>query len=355
MGRKSSLVRAHILFVVGAVAGLLLSNLPLQAASLTSTSLSLSDPRTAVTSSYTFDASGFSGGGNTIRCIHLAFNTQADGGGTTPNGLDSTSSTLDSSSLITIGSWTYDDSINGLLVLTNAAGEVPAASGNVVFGGIINGNSEAVAYYGIFETYSDVGCATAVDQAVVAFIYRDGELVSLSLGPTLTFACNAVGTGQTVNGATTSVASTGSGIDFGTMTTASNGLSAHDLEVSSNAAGGYSVYIRQTGNLQATGGSSIVPHGGSNAAPTAFPAAGTEAWGYTTEDSTLSGGSPDRFTSSGGNKWAGFNTFNEEVVFNAAAPIGTETTRVGQQVGIAASTGAGSYQTTIVYTILATY
>jgi hypothetical protein len=148
-----------------------------------------------------------------------------------------------------------------------------------------------------------------------------------------------------VNGATTTIATTATSIDFDNNVTATtNGISAHDLEVSTNAAGGYSVYIRQTGNLT-NGSDSIANHAGTNASPTAFPAAGNAAWGYTTND--IAG-----FIS---NLWAGFTTSNEVVMENASATTGTDEARVGHQVGIAATTPAGTYQTTIIYTVASTY
>jgi len=325
------------------------------AASLDTASLSLSDPRTGETATYTFTANGFSAA---AKCIALEFNTAADGGGSVPGGLTTTGASLDASgTMITEASWTEAFTVNGTLELTFATGETPADAGTLVFTGIVNGNTEETTYYGLFNTYSDTGCTTAVDSVVIAFVYNDGELVSLSIEPTLTFTVNTVATGVSVNGAAnTTVASGASGIDFtNTVTAVANGLSAHRLDVSTNANGGYVVYVRHTGQLTNPSSDTIDDHSGTNGSPTAFPAAGTEAWGYTTEDSTLTGGTADRFTSVGGDKWAGFTTSNQPVMDNTAATSGTDQTNVGHQVGIAATTEAGTYNTTIIYTIVATY
>ncbi|HEX9679331.1 MAG TPA: hypothetical protein VGA08_01810 [Candidatus Saccharimonadales bacterium] len=350
--RKSlrSLVTAAA--AVAIVTGNLLSA---YAASLTSASLSLSDPRTTQTATYTFTASGFSA---SAQCIVLSLNTQADGGGSAPSGIDTTGATLDSSgTMITEANWTDDFTTNGVLELTYATGETPANGGTLVFTGVDNGDTESTTYYGVFNTYSDTGCSTGLDSVAVAFVYRDGELVTLTIDPTLTFTCNSVGTGVSVNnGPNTTVVSGASGIDFGnSVTSSANGVSAHRLDVTTNASGGYVVYTRHTGNLANVASDTITNHTGTNAAPTAFPAAGTESWGYTTEDSTLTGGTGDRFTSTGGNKWAGFTTSNQPVMDNTAASAGTDQTNVGHQVGVASTTEAGTYTTTIVYTIVATY
>jgi hypothetical protein len=112
------------------------------------------------------------------------------------------------------------------------------------------------------------------------------------------------------------------------------------------------VYTRYTAQ-PTSGANTINNHTGSNAAPTAFSAAGTEAFGYTTEDATLSG-TADRFTSAGGNKWAAFTTSNAELVFNATA-VSSQTTRVGFQTGIATTTEPGSYVTSVIYTAVPVY
>ncbi len=322
------------------------------AASLTSGSLLLTDPRTSTSSSYNFSAAGYSTG-TTIRCINVALNDQTDGLGSAPAGITTTSSTLASSTLITAGSWTVDNGVNGRLRITNAGGETPAASGNVVWGAVTNGTSTVTTYYAIMNSYSDVGCITPVDQTTVAFVYEDGKLVQLTIDPTLTFTTAGVAASQTVNGATTTVASTATGVDYlNAVTFAAKGVSAHDLDVSTNATNGYTIYIRHTA-LLTSGSDTIDNWTGTNAAPTAFPAAGTEAWGYTTNDATLDP-TADRFTNPG-NLWSGFNTTNEIVARNTAAPSGTETTRVGHQVGVATTTQAGTYQTTVIYTVASTY
>ena len=160
--------------------------------------------------------------------------------------------------------------------------------------------------------------------------------------------CSGVAASLSVNGATTTVLSTATDVDHGTTVTASqNGISAHDLDVTTNATGGYNVYLRNTAQLTNDNSDAIAYHTGTNGTPTAFPAAGTEAWGYTTDDTDLT-----QFTS---NTWAGFTSSNELVMSNASATAGTDTARVGHQVGIASDTPAGTYTTTMIYTLVATY
>lgn len=337
---------------------MLLGTLPegASAATLNGASLLLADSRPSQTSiSYTFDADNVTT--STTRCIKMVFATTSTGT-TAPTGFSSTSAALSGSSdyIPTPGSWSVDASTNGTVLITLAGGETPASASDrtVILTGITNGSTAETTYFLQFSTFSNTNCSTGpIDSVVVAFVYTNGQVVSLSVDPSLTFLVDAVSSSQSVNGATTTVVTTDGTIPFGTVTTSANAIAAHDLTVSTNAAGGYTVYIRYT--AQPTSGSNTIDnHSGTNASPTAFSAAGTEAFGYTTNDATLGTGTVDRFTSSGGNKWAAFTTGNLEVAYSATA-VANQTTRVGYQVGVSGSTEAGNYTTNVILTALPVY
>lgn len=95
----------------------------------------------------------------------------------------------------------------------------------------------------------------------------------------------------------------------------------HDLTVSVNAYGGYTVHVREGTELIDHRGNAFDDVSGSNAAPAAFPGPAVEAFGYTTDDATLGTGTADRFTS-GGPKWAGLTTTNAEVAYNSGPDYG---------------------------------
>lgn len=331
------------------------------AATLTTASVTLSDPRpTTASVSYDFQASGVTT--SAIRCIRVEFDTAADGSGGKPTGLDITSAALSGSSdyIPTPGSWSVsNNNTTGVSSITFASGETPASasSRNVILTGITNGSTANDDYYLIFNTYNNTDCSSSpVDNVTIGFIYTNGQSVSMSVEGSLAFTVAGVtGNGSlAVNGATITngLATTATTIPFGTVTSSANKVAAQDLTVSTNSGNGYTVYTRYT--AQPTSGSNTIDnHTGSNGSPTAFSAAGTEAFGYTTEDSTLSG-TADRFTSSGGNKWAAFTTSNAELIFNAAA-VGNQTTRVGFQTGISTTTEPGSYVTSVIYTAVPVY
>jgi len=345
MTKTATLFRlSSFVAIIGLLLALVLPAVRIDA--LSSSSISLSDPRPGETVDLTFSTSGFTT--TSIQCMTLQLDTQTDGAGaafgtTTGAALDTDTSIVDDTN------WSLDAGTNGVLEITYATGEQPV-DGDLVFNTIVNGAEGT--FYGIFSTYSD-NCTTLVDTTTVAFATKNGELVQLTIDPTLTFTCSPVAIGQTVNGATTTAASTATGINYGNFASGDSGISAHDIAVATNAPGGYTVSIRHSGDF--TNGSAVItPWTGTNAAPTGtFPTA-TEAWGYTTEDSTLDGGTPDRFTSPG-NEWAGFQITDETVIFNAVAAPSAETTRVGHQVSVAPTTPAGTYQTTIIYTVATVY
>lgn len=359
---KKLLARLRPLFAaVMLLAMLVLQTHAVFAATLTSASVTLSDPRPNTASvSYDFQASGVTT--SAIKCIRVEFDTSADGSGGKPTGMDITNAALSGTSdyIPTPGSWSVSNNdTTGVSSITFATGETPAsASGrNVVLTTITNGSAADNDYYVIFNTYNNTDCSSSpVDSSVVGFIFTNGQAVSMSVEGALAFTIAGVtGNGSlAVNGATITngLATTATTIPFGTITSSANKVAAQDLTVSTNSANGYTVYTRYSGQ-PTSGGNTISDHTGTNGAPTAFSAAGTEAFGYTTEDATLSG-TADRFTSSGGNKWAAFTTANAELVFNASAAA-NQTTRVGFQTGISSTTEPGSYTTSVIYTAVPVY
>ncbi len=342
--------RARGIAVGVAASGMVIGNVA-SVAALNTSSLTLSDSRPSETGvTYTFDSDGWDTG-TTINCVQIVFSANADGTGGVPGSMTTTGADfLIGSTALTHGSWTETFTANGTLELTSGAEAILASPSNLVFDGITNPNTDST-FFATVDTYTNADCSTGpTDNTVVAFATKDGTPVSLTIDPTLTFTCTGLGSGQTINGETTTHVSTGSSIDYlNDVNSTTAGVSAHDLDVSTNASGGYTVYIRHTGLLTNSNSDTIDNHSGTNLVPTNM-AVGSEQWGYTTDDATLSavGDGVDRFTV--GNDWAGFTTSNEEVMTDESG-----TTRVGHQANVAAATEAGTYTTNIIYTVVATF
>ncbi len=211
--------------------------------------------------------------------------------------------------------------------------------------------------------YTDTG---EIQVAVIA-----GVTTSLNVSASLSVTVSAVNSADTVNSATTSVTSTASTMPFGTMTVNSDKVGAHSISVSTNAAEGYTVGIRWLGtgtNDGLASGSNncdgFTNDTATNADPKAW-AAGTNPsgvaantntcwYGYTTEDTALGTGTADRFTSSGGDKWAPFSSTPYEVIYSSG-PVNAEATKVGHKVEANAMQPQGSYTGTVEYIATAVF
>jgi len=319
------------------------------AASLTGGKVALSDSRPSGTSvSYDIEFDNVTT--SAIKCLKVEFDTAADGSGGKPSGLDITSATIGGSSdyIPTPASWSIsNNNTTGISSVTYVTGETPASATdrNLILSGITNGSTAETGYYILFSTYNNTDCSSsAVDSGVGTFIYVTGQAVSLTVDPTISVNVAAVNSGQTVNGATTTVTTTDGTIPFGTVTSGALSIAAHDATVTTNAGSGYTLYIRYTAK-PTSGSNDIDDHTGTNAAPSAM-SAGTEAFGYTTNDATLGTGTAARFTDSAP-EYAAFTTSNAEVGYNGAA-VSSQTTRLGYAVGISGTTPAGTYGTSTV-------
>jgi len=321
-----------------------------RAADLTGGSVSLSDSRPSGTSvSYTIDFDNVTT--STIKCIKVEFDSQADGGGGKPTGMNIASATFGETSdyIPTPGSWGISSNdTSGVSSITYETGEIPASSSDrtVVLSGITNGSVADTGYFVILSTYNNIDCASSpVDDGIATYIYTGGQSVSLTVDPSISFMVAAVDSGQTVNGATTTVTTTTSTIPLGTVTESANAIGAHTLTVTTNAGSGFYVYTRYSGK-PTSGSNDIDDHTGDHTTPTTMSAA-TEAFGYTTDDTA-------NYSQFNSNKWAKFTSANEEVM-KGTGPVSSDSNKIGYQVGVAATTPAGSYTTTVILTCTPNY
>ena len=128
------------------------------------------------------------------------------------------------------------------------------------------------------------------------------------------------------------------------------------LTTSTNAYNGYIIYGRDTAALT-SGSNTIANYTSPNSAPTTWSGIG---FGYTTDDSSLSGGTVDRFTN-GGPKYAGFGTSSpgDPVADHTAViltPVSSEVFNISYRVTAdSVTTKPGSYTTTVLYVVVPTY
>ena len=352
--------RRPLSYLVAVVLALiLLPATPALAAGVTDASVALSDPQPADTGvTYSFTGSNFTS--TTINCIQVVVATTATGA-TAPSGFDGSGASVAAGQSTLINSsgsgWSLaiSGSGNNIFSYTNASGITPGTltSATFVLAGLTNPSTAGTAYYFQLGTYANTNCTSSpVDNALTQFINTTGSTLSLTVSPTLSFAINGINSGTGCDGATTTGTSTATTIPFGTVTPAANAVVCQDLQAATNATDGYTIYLRYTGK-PANGSNTIADAPGSNASPAAFPSPGTAAYGYTTSDSTLGTGTANRFTSPS-QEWAAATTSDAEVAYEPAGVASTNYD-IAHQVGIAATTLAGTYTTTIIYTCTPIY
>lgn len=346
---KNQKVKITLLIVIVTVLGLLSYANKVFAAALGGGSVTLSDSQPSGSSvSYTIDFSNVTN--SAVKCIRVEFDAEADGSGAKPTGMNITSAALGGTSdyIPTPASWTpSNNNTTGVIEITYASGETPASADNrtIVLTGITNGSVVDTGYYALVNTYNNTDCSSdAVDSGVATFIYTSGQAVSLTVDPSISFALSAVAVGQSVNGTDVTVETTTSTIPFSTVTDTANAVAAHIATVSTNASNGYFLYARYTGK-PTYDTNDIDDHSGSHASPSVM-SAGTEAFGYTTEDTDYS----DFQT----NKYAAFTDTNAEVAKSTTA-VSNDATKIGYQVGVSGNTKAGTYVTTVILTCIPFY
>lgn len=356
---------------------------------LTSSSLALSDSRpynatgpVANNVQYTFTGSGVSA--SAIQCVEEVYSATSNTtpGATPPTGMVTTGASYDSgaSNWATFTGWTLDASSNGKLVFHHSSAATPTAGTHTLaFDGVRNSTTTDTGYWMTITTYAgdqSGGAGTdcsgaAVDTATVQFIITNGQLMSLTVDGALSFtvagqaagACGATGATATVD-----LSSTPNAIGFGTVNSG-NAIACQELSGATNATNGFTVNMRDTGQLQNALAQKLPDNATTNTSPGAFAtltAGGNQgSYAYTTDDSSLGGGTADRFTNSGPN-WAAFLHGDGTAAGDAAAnqPVGDVTSPVtgasgdfyiADQVGTTALTQPGYYTTTVVYTCTPVY
>lgn len=307
-----------------------------------------------------------------IKQINIKFCTTPGAYGdacTTPSGMVTTGATRASDNISGTGR-TDTFTGNGILqtVITTPATQTPTGLiYNVT--GITNSNTTNTSFYARVITYSDTG-TTTIDNVSVAAATLDTNSIAMTanIDANFTFTVAAVNSGGTVNSATTTVTTTASTIPFGSLVAGTPSIGAHDISVTTNASNGYTVTASHSANVQGTGAplisgttNNIDPFSGTNGTPTTWSEpAGTTAntntgyFGYTTNDASLCVGTVDRFTSSGGNKWAGSSVTGAEVVCSATG-VTAETQRVGWQIEANNIQPGGAYTGTAILIATPTY
>jgi hypothetical protein len=291
---------------------------------------------------------------------------------TFPNGFDLSGLSIGDVSMTVNGTATSTGASNGAgqwgvatgthYVALTAPSDQPVASSSALVvtigdeaGTMITNPSATSSYQIELGTDTATTSASVQDSGAVRVAILEEVTVSASVNTTLEFSVSGVGSGQSVNGTTTTDGSTITTIPFGTLTENEIKTLAQDLTVTTNAKNGVTVTAVTTGDLQSTTGAIIdgFVDGSYTSTPTAWAAPTAVAsdpktyghWGLTTSDTNITGS----------NEWISPST-TPVTVFDASNPLNASTTRVGYQVEISALQEAGNdYSTTIRYIATPTF
>ena len=353
-------VLAAILGAVGLAALFLVLAQTAHAGALSSVSLTMSDSRPGATaSSHQF---GFTPDEATqIMGLKLEYCTSAAGTCTVPAGLDTTGA--DTTDLLDgttdpFTSWTVAATTNGTIDVTNSTGVSGADAQTIAVSGITNPGAEAdttaTIFYVRVTTYSSDTALTLANEI------DDGALAGAVVPPVtvtarqdamlnLTVAAVAdsteIGTGQATTGASTPTA-----LSFGIFKPLGTSdpeplFLAHDLTVSTNTAGGYSVSVvgGDDNAMELSDGSSSIAY---VTASTTWDDALTIGFGVTAR----AGGAPATF--SDGLSYFPAPAGSPLVVAESGSPISGHDTMVAYRVQVESTLPQGDYSGTLTYTLM---
>lgn len=259
--------------------------------------------------------------------------------------------------------WSFSSTSNTIRLTSNGAG------------GVIAADATTTIEIGIHATNGSTGDSQIVNPSTGSYAIEltsgsqdtgetrvailDSVNVTASIDTTFTFAVNGVGGGETVNGDTTTGTSSPTAISFGTLDPGTATTTAHDLQVTTNAPGGYTVTVQTSGALQSSTGADIdgFIDGLDTDTPTSWAAPSTVIseedtwghWGVTSDDSDAL-----RSVEFGAGEYIAAST-SPRIVMGHDGPsdgvtAGVGSARVGYKTEITAlQEAADEYSTTLTY------
>ncbi|MFA7308617.1 MAG: FG-GAP-like repeat-containing protein [Patescibacteria group bacterium] len=189
------------------------------------------------------------------------------------------------------------------------------------------------------------------------FLIGPPETLSLTIEPVLT-----VDTVSSLSDIVLSAASRADGISFDNVSWEDNKSGAFAIQGFADNAQGYTVTVKQDGDLRNDNGEVIPPFDGNTGSPISNGAPvpwvepkGTGFMGYSTTSTSVSGGIPNRFFLGGVRKWAAFTTQDAPIATHIPSVSGKPTSFTDYllvRVGLGKGQPAGKYKNNIIITIV---
>ena len=176
-------------------------------------------------------------------------------------------------------------------------------------------------------------------------------------GALLTFSIDGLPASTVTEGVTTDVDTTSTAIPFGSLPIASQVEAAQRLNITTNATGGYKIFVFQRQGLALPGGLiQIDPVTGTNASPLGWSSGcsigASGCYGYHAGDDYLAGGSTRFFAD---DTYAQFDSSSREVAYNSDPVPNGESIDMVYKTEIQNTQESGNYDSSIVYIAVVTF
>lgn len=217
---------------------------------------------------------------------------------------------------------------------------------------------------GAIGSYGVILLTSQNERANVMFAVVDKVLVSATVPSALLFTISGVATSTVVNGATTTLQSLSTALDFNSLEFGTSSIMAQELSVTTNASYGYIVTVEQNQNLTTNSGADISAfRDGSSTLEAWSPPAAILAtsstyghFGFTSDDDSLIGGA-NPFADG---VYTGFSsTTPVEIMYNSGPSDGITQAKgmakVAYRIQVSPFQEAGDYYNTLTYIATPTY
>lgn len=348
MIRRIGIVMTAIVFALVPI----LSTIPVNAANITSRSVTLSNSVGAATGvTYTLSTAALPTA-TAVKSLKIQFCTAASGACSAPSGFTSAGSGTLPSQPTGLGSgsgWTANTATANELRVVNAANSTaPSGAVTITWNGIVNPTANNTTFYGIITSYSDSAWATPLDTGTVALSTATQIQVALSVYETLTFCAGTSITGQncgTISGST---------VNLGTGSTTATSSGTSVFAASTNGSNGYSVTVNgatltsggNTITALASGGTSSVgtKQFGLNLVSNTTPSVGSAVSGSGSATAVANYGTSNTFRFATG-----------EIIASASGPTNANAFTVSYIANIDGITPPGAYTSNLTYIATANF
>lgn len=311
--------------------------------------------------STTFTATFATGASYTVHCVVVQYALNADMTGGAPTGMTTTTATYGSETGLGVnGHWIVyggfnNAATNGYYQFEDSTGDALTAGNYATISAQTVTSPSITTYYAQITTYSSAvsthACGATIGEQsnVIALSTLAGVTTTVTVSPTLTLSIANSGSAINGSGDTSPITTTATTIPFGSVAAGATAWGSQTATVSTNAANGYALYLKDTGTLKDTNNDLLTDQTGTVTAPATFSGSSSvSSFGYTVGGTNA--------IAMGSNKWAGLgNAGTQYMIGTKTTSVNSDTINVEYKVEPSNTQAPGTYSTTVVYTAVPSY